>query len=70
LIRLNAMNTSMHGADANKAPISERNTTEAATPVAVLSEVVMHLSMADIVVTTRVDGSVMVNGELVERARR
>lgn len=64
------MNTSMNGADAIKAPISERNTTEAATPVAVLSVVVMHLSMADIVVTTRVDGSVMVNGELLEQVRK
>ena len=67
---LNAMNTPMNGADAIKAPISERNTTEAATPVAVLSEVVMHLSMADIVVTTRVDGSVMVNGELLRQVRK
>lgn len=64
------MNTSMNGADAIKAPILERNTTEAATPVAVLSEVVMHLSMTDIVVTTRVDGSVMVNGELLEQVRK
>jgi galactitol-specific phosphotransferase system IIB component len=64
------MDTSMNGADAIKAPISERNTTEAATDVAVLSEVVMHLSMADIVVTTRVDGSVMVNGELLEQVRK
>jgi hypothetical protein len=60
----------MNGADAIKAPISERNTTEAAAPVAELSEVVMHLSMADIVVTTRVDGSVMVNGELLEQVRK
>lgn len=52
------------------APVPERNTTEAATSVAVLFEVVMHLSMANIVVTTRADGSVMVNGELVEQVRK
>ena len=64
------MNTSMNGANAIKAPVSERNTMEAATPVAVLSEVVMHLRMANIVVKTRADGSVMVNGELVEQVRK